>query len=108
MRKLIRSFTSITIFCLAIAQHSFLVAAPIPKPPNLNVESYIIMDFSSGAIIASKIPDVPLPPASITKIMTSYIAFLELRDGSMRLDDQVLISEKAWKTGGSKMFIEVG
>tara|TARA_Y100001960_G_C14746925_1_gene866175 strand:- start:719 stop:1864 length:1146 start_codon:yes stop_codon:yes gene_type:complete len=108
MRKLIRSFTSITIFCLAIAQHSFLVAAPIPKPPNLNVESYIIMDFSSGAIIASKNPDVPLPPASITKIMTSYIAFLELRDGSMRLDDQVLISEKAWKTGGSKMFIEVG
>ena len=108
MRKLIHSFTSITIFCLAIAQHSFLVAAPIPKPPNLNVESYIIMDFSSGAIIASKNPDVPLPPASITKIMTSYIAFLELRDGSMRLDDQVLISEKAWKTGGSKMFIEVG
>ena len=47
MRKLIHSFTSITIFCLAIAQHSFLVAAPIPKPPNLNVESYIIMDFSS-------------------------------------------------------------
>ena len=66
------------------------------------------MDFYSGTVIASKNPDVPLPPASITKIMTSYVAFTELRDGSLRLDDQVLISKKAWKTGGSKMFIEVG
>lgn len=108
MRKLIQSIILTAFFCIGIAQHSFVFAAPIPKPPKLNVESYVIMDFSSGAIIASKNADLPLPPASITKIMTSYIAFLELRDGSMRLDDEVLISEKAWKTGGSKMFIEVG
>ncbi|MED5274656.1 MAG: D-alanyl-D-alanine carboxypeptidase family protein [Pseudomonadota bacterium] len=108
MRKLTHTIILTAFFCIGIAQYSFVFAAPIPKPPKLNVESYVIMDFSSGAIIASKNADLPLPPASITKIMTSYIAFLELRDGSMRLDDEVLISEKAWKTGGSKMFIEVG
>ena len=101
-------FTLVLTFCLVFTQHSYAVAGPIPKPPNLKVESYVIMDFNSGTIIASKNPDVPLPPASITKIMTSYVAFTELRDGSLRLDDQVLISKKAWKTGGSKMFIEVG
>ena len=101
-------FTLVLTFCLVFTQQSYAVAGPIPKPPNLQVESYVIMDFNSGTIIASKNPDVPLPPASITKIMTSYVAFTELRDGSLRLDDQVLISKKAWKTGGSKMFIEVG
>ena len=101
-------FTLVLTFCLVFTQQSFAVAGPIPKPPNLQVESYIIMDFKSGTVIASKNPDIPLPPASITKIMTSYVAFTELRDGSLKLDDQVLISKKAWKTGGSKMFIEVG
>ena len=101
-------FTLVLTFCLVFTQQSFAVAGPIPKPPNLQVESYIIMDFKSGTVIASKNPDIPLPPASITKIMTSYVAFTELRDGALKLDDQVLISKKAWKTGGSKMFIEVG
>ena len=101
-------FTLVLTFCLVVTQQSYAVSGPIPKPPNLKVESYVIMDFYSGTVIASKNPDVPLPPASITKIMTSYVAFTELRDGSLRLDDQVLISKKAWKTGGSKMFIEVG
>ena len=66
------------------------------------------MDFDSGMIIASKNPDMTLHPASITKIMTSYIAFTELANKSLSLSEEVLISKKAWKTGGSKMFIEVG
>ena len=87
---------------------SNVLSAPIPKPPNPNIKSYVLMDFDSGMIIASKNPDVQIPPASITKIMTSYIAFLELQNNTLNMNEDVLISKKAWKTGGSKMFIEVG
>ena len=59
-------------------------------------------------IIASKNPDMTLHPVSITKIVTSYIAFTELANKSLSLSEEVLTSKKAWKTGGSKMFIEVG
>jgi D-alanyl-D-alanine carboxypeptidase (penicillin-binding protein 5/6) len=83
-------------------------SAPIPKPPNPNVSSYILVDYDSGMVIAAKNPDLILPPASITKIMTSYLAFTELENKTLDLKDEVLISKNAWKTGGSKMFIEVG
>ena len=83
-------------------------SAPIPKPPNPNVSSYILVDYDSGMVIAAKNPDLILPPASITKIMTSYLAFTELQNKTLDLKDEVLISKNAWKTGGSKMFIEVG
>tara|TARA_B100001564_G_scaffold309399_1_gene280431 strand:- start:926 stop:1927 length:1002 start_codon:yes stop_codon:yes gene_type:complete len=59
-------------------------------------------------VIAEKKPDQILPPASITKIMTSYIIFTELQNKTLAKKDDVLVSKKAWKTGGSKMFIEVG
>jgi D-alanyl-D-alanine carboxypeptidase (penicillin-binding protein 5/6) len=87
---------------------SVTYSAPIPKPPNPSVKSYVLMDYDSGMIIASKNPDLILPPASITKIMTSYIAFTELQNNALSLNERVLVSKKAWKTGGSKMFIEVG
>lgn len=93
------------VFLISSVTHS----APIPKPPNAkNVKSYVLMDYDSGMIIASKNPDLILPPASITKIMTSYIAFTELQNNALSLNERVLVSKKAWKTGGSKMFIEVG
>ena len=92
------------VFLISSVTHS----APIPKPPNASVKSYVLMDYDSGMIIASKNPDLILPPASITKIMTSYIAFTELQNNALSLNERVLISKKAWKTGGSKMFIEVG
>ena len=83
-------------------------SGPIPKAPNPDVKSYILVDYDSGMVIAAKNPDLILPPASITKIMTSYLAFTELENKTLDLKDEVLISENAWKTGGSKMFIEVG
>ena len=83
-------------------------SAPIPKAPNADVQSYILIDYDSGMVIASKNPDLMLPPASITKIMTSYLAFTELQNKTLDLKDKVLVSKNAWKTGGSKMFIEVG
>ena len=83
-------------------------SAPIPKAPNPDVGSYILIDYDSGMVIAAKNPDLVLPPASITKIMTSYLAFTELENKTLDLKDEVLVSKNAWKTGGSKMFIEVG
>ena len=83
-------------------------ASPIPPAPEVNVKSYVLLDFDSGMILASSNEDLTLPPASITKIMTAYIAFTELKEKNISLDEEILVSKKAWKTGGSKMFIEVG
>ena len=83
-------------------------ASPIPPQPKVNVKSYVLMDFDSGMVLASSNPDLTLPPASITKIMTSYIAFTEIENKTLSINEDVLVSKKAWQTGGSKMFIEVG
>jgi D-alanyl-D-alanine carboxypeptidase (penicillin-binding protein 5/6) len=65
------------------------------------------MDMDSNALLAAAEIEQRLEPASLTKIMTAYVVFRELQDGSISLDDEVLVSEKAWKTPGSRMFIEV-
>ena len=103
-----KSFYSNTLSLLALTFCLNISAAPIPKAPNPDVKSYILMDYNSGMVIAEKNPDLILPPASITKIMTSYIIFTELQNKTLAKKDDVLVSKKAWKTGGSKMFIEVG
>jgi len=79
----------------------------IPAPPRLAASSYFLQDFNSGEILAEKNADQVLPPASLTKIMTVYVAFSELKAGRLSLDEKVIVSEKAWRTQGSKMFIEV-
>lgn len=86
------------------------VAAPriIPTAPSVAAKSYILMDADSGHIITQGNSDAPLAPASLTKIMTSYAIFSELKQGNITMEDKVTISEKAWRMGGSKMFIEVG
>ena len=95
-------------FILAITLGNLTYASPIPPAPNLNVKAYVLMDFDSGMILASTNKDLTLPPASITKMMTAYLAFTELNENNISLSEDVLVSKKAWKTGGSKMFIEVG
>ena len=107
-RQNITSLSFFLLFFLSGILLNNVFASPIPKPPNPNIKSYVLMDYDSGMIIASKNPALVLPPASITKIMTSYIAFLELDNQTLSLEDKITVSEKAWKTGGSKMFIEVG
>jgi len=95
-------------FIIAITLGNLTYASPIPPAPNLNVKAYVLMDFDSGMILASTNKDLTLPPASITKMMTAYLAFTELNENNISLSEDVLVSKKAWKTGGSKMFIEVG
>jgi D-alanyl-D-alanine carboxypeptidase (penicillin-binding protein 5/6) len=79
---------------------------PIPAAPVLGANSYILVDFHSGRVLVENNPDIPVEPASITKVMTSYVVFNELIEGNIKLDDLVDVSERAWRTGGSRMFIE--
>ena len=84
-------------------------AAPIvPAAPELAASSYLLIDASSGAVLVEHNADEALPPASLTKMMTSYIASQEIKRGQIGESDPVLVSEKAWRMGGSKMFIKVG
>lgn len=106
MRAIIRFVLSITLFALPVA----LVAQPaiIPAPPQLSATAYLLIDANSGRVLVEKEADMRLPPASITKLMTSYIVSSELARGAITLTDKVDISVTAWKKGGSKMFVREG
>lgn len=80
---------------------------PVPGAPTLNATSYLLQDFQSGTLLAEANPRDRVEPASITKLMTSYVVFHELRKGAISLEEEAFVSEKAWKTPGSRMFIEV-
>lgn len=81
---------------------------PVPSPPIVGAGSYLVIDGTTGAELASLEPDKRVAPASLTKLMTAYVVFTALRNEQVRLADQVTVSEKAWRTPGSRMFIEVG
>lgn len=81
---------------------------PTPAAPSLSAKSYILVDFNSGEVLVESNPDMRVAPASITKIMTSYVVFKELAGGNLKLSDKVNVSETAWRTIGSRMFIEPG
>lgn len=107
------SFVSLlsSIFLIALLSASFsLFAAPRPVPaaPAVAASGYILQDFHTGKIIASSKADEKLEPASLTKLMSAYIVFTELEKNNIALSDEVLISETAWRTGGSRMFVEAG
>jgi D-alanyl-D-alanine carboxypeptidase (penicillin-binding protein 5/6) len=82
--------------------------SPIPPPPAINARSYIVMDHDSGRVLAALEPDSRQEPASLTKVMTAYGVFRALKEGRIKLDDMVTISEHAWKQEGSRMFVQVG
>ncbi len=86
-----------------LAEESF-----IPDPPSLNATNYILMDSISGRILAEKGADERIEPASITKIMTGYVAADQADKGFVGLSDEVFISENCWRKQGSKMFIREG
>ncbi len=79
-----------------------------PAPPIIGAKSYLVIDSRTGAELAALNPDEPLAPASLTKLMTTYVVFDALARGQIRLDEEVTISEKAWRMEGSRMFVEVG
>ena len=75
--------------------------APVPPPPDVDAKSWVLMDYATGQILASKNPDERVEPASITKIMTDYVVSAELGNGRIHMTDPVTISEHAWRGGGA-------
>lgn len=92
---------------LLLAASSFAADVPVPAPPQIGASSYQLIDFSSGRIVAESNSDERVEPASLTKLMTAYAVFHALRRGQITLQDEALVSERAWRTEGSRMFIEV-
>lgn len=103
---LIALISTLLVSTLSVAQTP-ATESIIPRPPQIAASSYILLDALTGKVIVEENADVQLPPASLTKIMTAYIAEVEIDNGNMSLDDEVHISEKAWRTQGSKMFVDV-
>ncbi len=120
----VRLFCRCAIACSAFAYDSLSLPPPgspesptatqpapipaVPSAPDVGAKAYILIDAYSGRVLAEKNADEKLPPASLTKMMTMYVVSDALSQGRIRLTDEVTVSEDAWRTGGSKMFIKVG
>ena len=101
------SYFFILIFSIIFTINTQAAPKIIPKAPAIAAKSYILVDHNSNKIIAMNNADMPVAPASITKVMTAYVVFSELEEGNIQLSDLVTVSKKAWKTPGSRMFIKV-
>jgi len=75
--------------------------------PRVAATEHYLVDYASNTVLSASDADEPVPPASLTKLMTAYIVFEALEAGKIHLDDAALVSKKAWRTGGSRMFIDV-
>lgn len=93
---------------LFASQLAFTAVPIIPSAPNINATSYLLIDAQSNKVLVEHNAHERNPPASLTKIMTAYLAEQQVAAGRIAVDDQVLISVNAWRTGGSKMFIREG
>jgi len=102
------AWKSILLFVVALFSFQLHAAALIPAPPTIAAKAYILIDADTGKVIAAKNESTQFAPASLTKMMTSYILEYELNKGNVSKSDLVLVSEKAWRTQGSRMFIREG
>lgn len=98
------SILGLLFVCMSVYAEPF----PIPAAPKFGASSYILMDFASGSVLVDHNSKARVEPASITKIMTAYVIYHALERGDVRLDDQVFVSEKAWRSIGSRTFVDVG
>jgi serine-type D-Ala-D-Ala carboxypeptidase (penicillin-binding protein 5/6) len=108
-----RSSTALPAFLFLLALSTLSVApagaeAPIPKPPDVNARAYLLTDYQSFRVLAQDHADDRMEPASLTKLMTSYVVFTALKENRLKLTDQVTISEHAWRAEGSRTFVQVG
>jgi D-alanyl-D-alanine carboxypeptidase (penicillin-binding protein 5/6) len=97
-----------TIGFAALAFSVLALGAPQAMALETTAREAIMVDATTGTVLLDKEADVSMPPASMSKIMTAYLVFERLKDGRLSLDDELLVSEKAWRKGGSKMFVKVG
>src|SRR5256885_10136256 len=91
--------------CLPLLLSGVALAAA-PQPPTVDARAWLLLDATSGKSIASRNPKERIEPASLTKLMTAYLSFAALRDRALALGQTIRVSERAWRAGGSRMFIE--
>ncbi len=99
-----RKFLALLAF---VVVSSNVLAQQLPVPPALAAKSWLLLEMGSGQVLTAEKPDERIEPASLTKLMTAYLTFAALRQKTIALDTPITVSQKAWKTGGSKMFIRV-
>jgi len=97
-----------SVALLASFVSTIVLAAPLPAPPQLSANSYLLIDHVSGEVLAEKNPDERIEPASLTKLMTAYLVASEIQQGTLTEDDLAIVSEYAQSMPGSRMFIEAG
>ncbi len=98
---MLRAVVVLLAMCWAL-----VARAQMPTPPEIAARAYLLMDVTTGQVLAAKDPDAPVEPASLTKLMTAYLVFDALKAGKIRLDQTLPVSERAWKMPGSRMFID--
>lgn len=104
-QKIIKKCFISALLSLMISNQAF---ADIPPAPKVEAKSYVLMEYKTGKILNKLDENKKLAPASLTKVMTAYVVFDELRSGRLHLNDEVKISKKAWKTSGSRTFVREG
>ncbi len=97
-----------TLFIALLLLPTLVLAQQLPTPPALAAKSWLLIESGSGQELASQAPDERLEPASLTKLMTAYLTFSALKQGTIKIDQMITVSERAWKSQGSRMFIQVG
>ncbi len=97
--------TAVLLLSITLAAPAF--AQQLPVPPALAAKSWLLLDLGSNQVLTAEKPDDRLEPASLTKLMTAYLTFAAIHKKTLALDQPLPVSEKAWRTGGSKMFIRV-
>ncbi len=104
---MLRSLLTLPLLA-ALCTASIAAETPIPTAPAVDARSYILVDYRTDKSLAAQDATARAEPASLTKLMTAYIVFQELAAGKLKLDEQVIVSEKAWRSEGSRTFIELG
>ena len=109
IRSLLTSFAALAALLVALGTAvAARAATPIPPAPTVNAHAWILVDHFSGRVLAQNNADERSEPASLTKLMTAYVVFSALRDHRVKLTDMVAISTRAWRTEGSRTFLQVG
>ena len=100
-------FRKTLLLLVSIALTGQVLAQQLPVPPSLAAKSWLLLDMSSNQVLNTEKPDDRIEPASLTKLMTAYLTFAAIHKKTLALDQPLPVSEKAWRTGGSKMFVRV-
>jgi len=100
-------FRKTAFVLLSLAATAQAMAQQLPIPPSLAAKSWLLLEMGSNQVLTTEKPDERLEPASLTKLMTAYLTFAAIRNKTIALAQPLPVSEKAWRTGGSKMFIRV-